>query len=190
MAEVSRPWKPAVKLEPEETLASYVFNYSVVLTPTHVQKKRRVHSTNNMPGTMHIGRNQDKNMTLSRVPSGNTMQWIHKSNEKQDQDQFRTARQRFVLEDEEIEATTPLASSCALKFKPVQPKLSTSKSEGRANVLPSRRRRQFQQDQVSQSTKRSVNRAPVQDQGLGRDDSAVGLLRQYRLVDQVKLQEL
>ncbi|CAI5714996.1 unnamed protein product [Peronospora effusa] len=65
MAEASRPWKPAVKLEPEETLASYVSNYSVVLTPTHVQKKRRVHSTNNMPGTMHIGRNQDKNMTLA-----------------------------------------------------------------------------------------------------------------------------
>ncbi|GMF32385.1 unnamed protein product [Phytophthora fragariaefolia] len=54
--------------------------------------------------------------------------------------ELRTARQRFVPDSEDEDAAAPAASASPLRFVAPPPKLVTSKSEGRANALPSRRR--------------------------------------------------
>ncbi|OWZ00215.1 hypothetical protein PHMEG_00028646, partial [Phytophthora megakarya] len=63
-----------------------------------------------------------------------------REDEIKEQETIATARQRFVQDSEDEEPTaTPL------RFVTLPPKLVTSKSEGRANALPSRRRQLPQQ---------------------------------------------
>lgn len=67
----------------------------------------------------------------------------------QHQEEVRTARQRFAPDSEDEE-------NVAARFTPLQPKLVTSKSEGRANALPSWRRQHsiLSAKPVTQSTER------------------------------------
>ncbi|KAG6618489.1 uncharacterized protein IUM83_01189 [Phytophthora cinnamomi] len=62
-----------------------------------------------------------------------------------------TARQRFVPDSEDEDAMASVASTSALKFVAPPPRLVTSKSEGRANALPSKRRQQQFQPTVEQA---------------------------------------
>ncbi|CAH0476934.1 unnamed protein product [Peronospora belbahrii] len=168
MAEASPLWKPAPWLEPDQVLATYVPSVRVVLTPTCAQKKRRVHrSSPNMPRNCSRRWKEDAQMTLSRAPSAheliqsNERQVIYKISAQQEQEQVWTARQRFVpdSEDEEIIPPTATSSSSAntLQFITTPPKLVTSKSEGQASLLPSRRKQMIQK-QHSQPT-RSITQA-------------------------------
>ncbi|EEY58961.1 uncharacterized protein PITG_11977 [Phytophthora infestans T30-4] len=132
MAEASPSRKPAALLELDLALSGHV---RVALTPTRSQKKRRGRKPLKHPETEY----------MSASPAElNAMHKIRKLHKRQEQEQVRTARQRFVPDSEDEEAST---ASSSLRFVTLPPKLITSKSEGRANALPSRRR-QLQQQQL------------------------------------------
>ncbi|KAG2789726.1 hypothetical protein PC129_g11588 [Phytophthora cactorum] len=154
MAEASPPRKPAALLEPERALSSHAPSIRVALTPTRSQKKRRGRKP-----SMSSRRPESEYMSASPAEL-NTMCKIRKLHKRQEQEQVRTARQRFVPDSEDEETS---AASSSLKFVTLPPKLVTSKSEGRANALPSRRR-QLQQQQilhpsrpVAQTTERTTS---------------------------------
>ncbi|KAE9293840.1 hypothetical protein PF001_g18073 [Phytophthora fragariae] len=123
-----------------EPARAHVPSVRVALTPTRAQKKRRVRQMQ-----------QDEHSSPAL------------------REQVRTARQRFVpdSEDEETSTSTPAA---ALRSVAPPPKLVTSKSEGRANALPSRRRQLPPQQ--------TFHQAPVQSQ-VQRTTPGEKLLRRH-----------
>ncbi|KAF1793534.1 Zinc finger, FYVE-related [Phytophthora cactorum] len=139
MAEASPPRKPAALLEPERALSSHAPSIRETKYEQQTPRER-----------VHVG----------VAAELNTMCKIRKLHKRQEQEQVRTARQRFVPDSEDEETS---AASSSLKFVTLPPKLVTSKSEGRANALPSRRR-QLQQQQilhpsrpVAQTTERTTS---------------------------------
>ncbi|KAG7383130.1 hypothetical protein PHYPSEUDO_004002 [Phytophthora pseudosyringae] len=170
MAEASPPGKPAALMEPARALASHVPSVRVALTPTRAPKKRRVpRSSNNMSDSR---RPEDENVApppaeLQRLDAMLKIQKLHR---RQEEEQVRTARQRFEPDSEDDEtsvraAAAPPSSSSPLRSATLPPKLVMSKSEGRANALPSRRR-PLPQQQLFQPP-RPVTQASVHVQGPG-----------------------
>ncbi|KAL3670769.1 hypothetical protein V7S43_003957 [Phytophthora oleae] len=132
MAEASPPRKPAALMEPARALASHAPSVQVALTPTRAQKKRRVPSSTKKRPMSNKRREE-------RLASAHELQRLHAIHKRQEQEQVRTARQRFVPDSEDEDA------AASLRFVTLPPKLVTSISEGRANALPSRRRQLPQQ---------------------------------------------
>ncbi|ETN20134.1 hypothetical protein PPTG_03202 [Phytophthora nicotianae INRA-310] len=171
MAEASPPRKPAALLEPERALSSHAASVRVALTPTRSHKKRRGRKP-----IMSSRRFENEYMAASPAEL-NAMHKIRKLHKRQEQEQVRTARQRFVPDSEDEEPST---ASSSLRFVTVPPKLVTSKSEGRANELPSRRR-QLQHQQIlhpiTQTTEKPNSREKLVRKRVG---AATDINRSFR----------
>ncbi|KAG1712734.1 hypothetical protein DVH05_000473 [Phytophthora capsici] len=133
MAEASPCRKPAALMEPARAPASHAPSVRVALTPTRAQKKRRVPSGNKKRPMSNKRREE-------RLASAHELQRLHAIHKRQEKEQVRTARQRFVPDSEDEDT-----AASSLRFVTVPPKLVTSVSEGRTSNLPSRRRQLPQQ---------------------------------------------
>eukprot|EP00644_Phytophthora_capsici_P018588 jgi/Phyca11/20821/fgenesh1_pg.PHYCAscaffold_73_\ len=101
MAEASPCRKPAALMEPARAPASHAPSVRVALTPTRAQKKRRVPSGNKKRPMSNKRREE-------RLASAHELQRLHAIHKRQEKEQVRTARQRFVpdSEDEDTAASS------------------------------------------------------------------------------------